>query len=144
MIILSFDFGTKNIGTAIGECITYTTRALKTISKNKKTYWKNIKKIIYEWKPKKIIVGLPLNIYGKKQKITRKTEKFAKKLLKKFKISVKLHDERYTTIEAKSILFKNGGVKQLTKKNINSISAEIILKSWFYEKLNNKKKNKKN
>lgn len=137
MIVMSFDFGTKKIGVAIGECITYSSRVLKTI--NKKNYIQNIKKIILDWKPKKIIVGLPLDIYGKKQKITIKAEKFSHNLFKKFKIPVILHDERFTTIEAKHLLFKNGGIKKLTKNKINSLSAKIILQSWLYEKFKNKK-----
>ncbi|CAL4324541.1 Putative pre-16S rRNA nuclease [Buchnera aphidicola (Periphyllus testudinaceus)] len=139
MIVLSFDFGTKKIGIAIGECITYSTRILKTIS-NKKNYITDIKEIINYWKPKKIIVGFPLNVYGKKQKITKKVEKFSSKLLKKFKIPIILHDERFTTIEAKNLLFTKGGKKELTKNKINSTSAQIILKSWFYEKFNEKYK----
>ncbi|CAL4324494.1 Putative pre-16S rRNA nuclease [Buchnera aphidicola (Chaitophorus sp. 3695)] len=132
MIIIAFDFGTKNIGVAIGECYTYTTRQLNFISYTKKEmYWRKINILLSTWKPKKIIVGLPLNIKGKKQKTTIKTEIFALKLFKKFNIKVKLHDERYTTIEAKSILFDTGGKKFLTPSRIHSMSALIILNSWF-------------
>lgn len=138
MIILAFDFGKKNIGVAIGECYTYTTRQLEYISyKKKKTYWQKIHILLSIWQPKKIIVGLPLNHVGKIQKITIETKIFAQKLFKKFNIKVELHDERYTTIEAKSILFKNGGKKFLTSSNINSMSALIILNSWINQNIQN-------
>ncbi|MCW5197460.1 Holliday junction resolvase RuvX [Buchnera aphidicola] len=142
MIIIAFDFGTRNIGVAIGECCTYTTRPLNFISYIKEeTYWKKINILLSIWNPKKIIVGLPLNTKGKKQKTTLKTEIFALKLFKKFNIKVKLHDERYTTIEAKSILFNTGGKKFLTQSKINSMAALIILNSWFNQKKYNLKKN---
>lgn len=131
MILLAFDFGTKNIGVAIGENFTQTSRKLNCISVKKK--WIQIKKLILEWQPIKIIVGLPLNIHGKKQKITIKTKKFARKLFKKFNIPIYLHDERFTTKEAKSIIFHEKGIKKLTIQEINSTSALIILRSWLYE-----------
>ncbi|XAJ85261.1 Holliday junction resolvase RuvX [Buchnera aphidicola (Formosaphis micheliae)] len=134
MIILSFDFGTTNIGVAVGQELTHTANALTSIrSKNGVPNWYQIKKIIEQWKPKYIIVGLPLNIDGTNQNITIKARKFAKSL-QKMSINVKLHDERLSTVEAKSILFQKGGFKSLTKNNIDSFSAVLILESWFLNK----------
>ncbi|NIH16450.1 MAG: Holliday junction resolvase RuvX [Buchnera aphidicola (Periphyllus lyropictus)] len=141
MIILAFDYGTKKIGVAIGEFFTSIARPIKCIS-YKKNYLIHIEKIIYEWKPKKIIVGLPLNYKGKFQKTTVKAKNFALNIFKKFNIKVILHDERFSTIEAKSILFKKKGSKLLTLNKINSTSAYIILKSWLYEKKKQKNKRK--
>ncbi|CAL4324406.1 Holliday junction resolvase RuvX [Buchnera aphidicola] len=145
MILLAFDFGTKNIGIAIGEYLTKTSRTLTCIPANKNTYWIEIQKLILEWKPIKIIIGLPLNIRGKKQKTTIKVKKFAVQLLKKFNIPIYLHDERFTTKEAKSILFNKYGQKKFNSHTINSTSALIILRSWLYENMHiNLKKNVKN
>ncbi|WP_343190284.1 Holliday junction resolvase RuvX [Buchnera aphidicola (Mollitrichosiphum nigrofasciatum)] len=131
MIILGFDYGTKNIGVAVGQRITKTAQSLKNISiKNNRPNWIEIENLLKEWNPKKIIVGLPLNINGSKQEITKKVENFAKIIYKKYNITVLLHDERFTTKEAKSILFQQGGFKALNKK-IHSISAVLILESWL-------------
>ena len=67
----------------------------------------------------------------KKQNITKKKEKFASLLKNKFNILVKMHDERLTTVEARSVIFQKGGFKQLKKINIHSLSAVIILESWL-------------
>ncbi|WP_343189921.1 Holliday junction resolvase RuvX [Buchnera aphidicola] len=129
--IMSFDYGTKNIGVAIGQKITNTGNILKSV-KIKKNFldWKKIEKIIKYWNPKTIIVGLPLNMNGTEQKITKKTKNFAKKIKKKFNLKVFLHDERLSTIEAKNILFSSGD-KKLTKNKIDSTAALIILESWL-------------
>ncbi|CAL4324451.1 Holliday junction resolvase RuvX [Buchnera aphidicola] len=140
MILLAFDYGTKNIGVAIGESFIQTSRTLDCISRKKNNHWLKIKKIISEWEPLKIILGLPLNIHGKNQKTTLKTRKFSMKLFKKFHIPIHLQDERFTTQEAKSVLFNKYGKKKLNVKNINSTSALIILRSWLYQ---NTYKNKK-
>ncbi|CAL4044032.1 Putative pre-16S rRNA nuclease [Buchnera aphidicola (Pemphigus populi)] len=132
MNILSFDFGIKNIGVAVGQKLTFTAHALNALpAKLGIPNWNQINSLLLEWEPQSIIVGLPLNIDGSKQKITKRAEKFAKLIKKKFFLPVKLHDERLSTVEAKSILFEKGGFKALKKNKIDSMSAVIILESWF-------------
>ncbi|HET9678690.1 MAG TPA: Holliday junction resolvase RuvX [Buchnera sp. (in: enterobacteria)] len=132
MTILAFDFGTKNIGIAIGQKFTYTARPLTSITSQRGIpNWTNLKKIFLEWKPICVVVGLPLNIDGSKQKITYQSEKFARQIKKKFNIEVYLHDERLSTIEAKNLIFKRKGYKFLKKKFIDSQSAAVILESWL-------------
>jgi putative Holliday junction resolvase len=133
MILLAFDYGTKNIGVAIGEHFLKTSRSLTCISVHKNNHWIEIKNLILQWKPTKIIIGLPLNIKGKIQNTTLKAKKFSFQLFKKFNIPIYLHDERFTTKEAKSFLFNNKNIKKINNKKINSTSALIILRSWLYE-----------
>ncbi|WP_343188190.1 Holliday junction resolvase RuvX [Buchnera aphidicola (Ceratoglyphina bambusae)] len=132
MNYISFDYGTKNIGLAIGQKITNTGNMLPSIKiKNGIINWKKIKKIIKYWNPKSIVIGLPLNMNGTEQNFTVKTKNFAINIKKKFNIPVYMHDERLTTVEAKNILFRKKGKKNLTKDKINSMSALIILESWM-------------
>ncbi|XBC38148.1 MAG: Holliday junction resolvase RuvX [Buchnera aphidicola (Floraphis choui)] len=136
MIILSFDFGIKSIGVAVGQNITKTAQILPSIKvKNKVINLKKFETLFFEWKPNYIIIGLPLNMNGTEQSLTKQSKKFSKKLFSHFKIPIHLHDERLTTVEAKSILFERNGFKSLKKNKIDSLSAAIILESWF---LNNK------
>ncbi|BGI51191.1 MAG: Holliday junction resolvase RuvX [Arsenophonus endosymbiont of Ceratovacuna japonica] len=136
-IIIAFDFGIINIGIAIGQEITSTAYPLKIIkTKNTKQNWSEIKKILQEWQPKLAIIGLPLNMDGTEQQISYAARKFANNLYNRFNIQVILHDERLTTIEARTQIFNHGGYRALNKKNIDSISAIIILESWM--KQNNK------
>lgn len=133
MIILAFDFGMKKIGVAVGENITKKGRPLKCLhAHNGYPNWHIVKCLINFWQPNFIIVGLPLNINGKKQNITKQSEKFANLLYLKFNIIVKMHDERLTTVEAKSIMFHHNGFRVLKKtENIHSYAAMIILESWL-------------
>ncbi|PAV01578.1 Holliday junction resolvase RuvX [Arsenophonus sp. ENCA] len=130
--IIAFDFGTLSIGIAIGQEITATARPLTAIkAKDGKPNWLDIEKIIQEWQPEMAIVGLPLNMDGTEQPISNQARKFANRLHGLFGIQVKLHDERLTTIEARAQLFNQGGYRALNKSKIDSISAVIILESWF-------------
>jgi len=131
--ILSMDFGTKKIGIAIGQSVTCTASLLNPIpAKNSKNVWILLKKIIIDWNPKLIIVGLPLDAQGNMQHFTFKTIKFANCIKKKFNIQTMLHDERFSTTEAK-IKIKNLFEKNIIQKT-DSVSAAIILESWFYSK----------
>ncbi|HGJ5855372.1 Holliday junction resolvase RuvX [Arsenophonus nasoniae] len=130
--IIAFDFGTLSIGIAIGQEITATARPLTALkAKDGKPNWLEIEKILQEWQPELAIVGLPLNMDGTEQPISNQARKFANRLHGRFGIKVTLHDERLTTIEARAQLFNQGGYRALNKSKIDSISAVIILESWF-------------
>lgn len=134
MLIISFDFGTKNIGVAIGQKITGTASALESIkSKNGTPNWNCIKKILIKWQPIKAIIGLPINMNGTEQKISIEAKIFAKQLNSKFNINIEMHDERLSTFEAKNNLFTMGGFKYLKKNRIDALSAVFILESWLQE-----------
>ncbi|QJC36570.1 Holliday junction resolvase RuvX [Enterobacteriaceae endosymbiont of Donacia simplex] len=131
--LLAFDYGTKNIGVAIGQSLIGIAHTLKVI-KNKKSgsiNWLKFYKLINKWGPKKIIIGLPLKMNGSQQYTTILAKNFAFHIKKKFNIETIFHDERLSTVEAKYILFAKGGWRKLQKSDINSLSACIILQSWF-------------
>ncbi|OTA18025.1 crossover junction endodeoxyribonuclease RuvA [Xenorhabdus vietnamensis] len=130
--IIAFDFGTHSIGAAIGQEITGTARALSSFKANEGSpNWELIEKLLKEWQPDLVIVGLPLNMDGTEQPVTAQARKFANRIHGRFGVQVELHDERLTTVEARSHLFDHGGYKALNKGKVDSASAVIILESWF-------------
>lgn len=68
---------------------------------------------------------------GTEQPLTERAKKFANRLHGRFGIPIALQDERLTTVEARSEIFGRGGYKALKKGKIDSISACLILESWF-------------
>jgi len=83
MQILSFDFGTKKIGVAVGQTKTRTSSPLEVIfNKNNLTDWNKIRLIVEEWKPELILVGKPLNMDGTDSDIMKTVNVFFKKLNK--------------------------------------------------------------
>ncbi|EIJ71877.1 Holliday junction resolvase RuvX [Pasteurella bettyae] len=131
---LSFDFGTKSIGCAVGQSITGTAQALPAFkARDGIPDWNEIEKCLEEWKPQVIVVGLPLNMDGTEQPLTLRAKKFANRLNGRFGIPVELQDERLTTTEARSEIFGRGGYKALNKSKVDGISAALILESWFEE-----------
>ncbi|UXY11728.1 Holliday junction resolvase RuvX [Kosakonia sp. ML.JS2a] len=134
--LLAFDFGTKSIGVAIGQRITGTARALTALKAQDGTpNWGAIEKLLKEWQPEAVIVGLPLNMDGTEQPLTARARNFANKIHGRFGVQITLHDERLSTVEARSGLFERGGFRALNKGSVDSASAVIILESWFEQNL---------
>ncbi|WP_426447437.1 Holliday junction resolvase RuvX [Siccibacter colletis] len=130
--LLSFDFGTKSIGVAIGQRITGTARPLTALKANNgNPDWTQIERLIKEWQPDEVIVGLPLNMDGTEQPLTARARTFANRVHGRFGVAVTLHDERLSTVEARAGLFENGGFRALNKGSVDSASAVVILESYF-------------
>ncbi|MFP1981156.1 Holliday junction resolvase RuvX [Lonsdalea quercina] len=130
--IMAFDFGTRSIGVAIGQDLTRTARPLQAFKAQDGTPdWQKVEKLIREWQPELVIVGLPLNMDGTEQPLTARARRFAQRLHGRFGVAVELHDERLSTVEARSGLFAQGGFRALDKGSVDSASAVVILESWF-------------
>ena len=130
--ILAFDFGEKKIGVAVGNSITKTARPLETIRKIKKIERNQIiDRLLKEWGPSLLVVGLPLNEDGTESRLTALAKTFAEKIQNRFKIDTVMVDERYTSVEAKLLIRES--TKNITKGSqlTDHVAAKIILESYF-------------
>ena len=135
--VLSLDFGETKIGFAIGNLITKTSHPLKAIISSKKTErFQAIEELIVEWSPGLIVIGLPLNENGSESRLTLLVKKFSKKIINKFSIPTVLVDERYTSVEAESLLTSSNGKYKKKDGVIDQVAAQIILESYFERNLN--------
>ncbi|AWB67201.1 Holliday junction resolvase RuvX [Saccharobesus litoralis] len=131
-LIMAFDFGVKSIGIATGQEITGTANPLQSIkARDGIPDWQELGKIINEWRPDLLLVGLPLNMDGTEQELTHRAKKFANRLHGRFGFPVDTWDERLTTVDAKAQLFDQGGYRNLQKDKVDALSAKLILESWF-------------
>ena len=135
-IFLGIDFGTRNIGIASGQKITKTATPLKNIiAKNGIPCWPELDKIIAEWHPAALIVGVPVNLDGTEHWVTKAAEKFIVSLKERYKLPVYGVNEQLTTKAAKERVFEAGGYKALQKEEMDSIAAKLILEGWFLNNL---------
>ncbi|MBF0785147.1 Holliday junction resolvase RuvX [Muribacter muris] len=130
--VIAFDFGTNSIGCAVGQSITGTAQSLPAFkAQDGVPNWQEIGKLLAQWQPDLLVVGLPLNMDGTEQTLTQRAKKFANRLHGRFNLLVVLQDERLTTVEAKAEIFARGGYRALKKGKVDGISACLILESWF-------------
>lgn len=131
-VYLGFDFGYKRIGVAVGQEITASARPLTTLAaKQGIPDWSLVKKLIDEWRPLALIVGLPTCIDDSEQYTTGAAKGFARQLRKRFGVTVHLVDERLSTVEARAQLFAEGGYRKIQNTQIDSVAACIILEQWL-------------
>lgn len=134
---MGFDFGTKKIGVAVGQSITQTVTPLITLpSLNQKPDWNTIEKLIKEWLPNILVVGLPVHLDGEEQAMTQAAKKFGNQLNGRFNLPVEFMDERLSSYEAKERLREINRNKKPTNKrqmamDIDKIAAQLIVESWF-------------
>ncbi|AEW44212.1 putative Holliday jonction resolvase [Serratia symbiotica str. 'Cinara cedri'] len=130
--VIAFDFGSKSIGSAIGHELTGCAHALAAFKAHDGSPdWQKVAKLLEEWQPDIVVVGLPFNMDGSEQWTTRQARKFASQIHGRFSIKTVYHDERLSTVEARAKLFAHGGFRALNKSSIDSVSAVVILESWL-------------
>lgn len=131
-VFLGFDFGYKRIGVAVGQQITCSARPLLTLdAKLGVPNWDKVQKIIKEWRPQALIVGLPTCIDNTEQYTTEAARNFAQQLEERFSLPVHLVDERLSTVEARAQLFAKGGYRKIVQSQVDSFAACIILEQWL-------------
>ena len=129
---LGFDYGLKNIGVAVGQELTLTASPLTVLkAKNGIPDWDEIQTLIDQWQPQLLIVGLPLNMDGTEQKMTKASRKFGNRLNGRFQIPVEWQDERLSTYEALDQLGIHSKLDAKHRDDVDRISAQLILQSWL-------------
>ncbi len=121
--VLAFDYGLKHIGVAAGQTVTRTASPLDTISAtNGRPDWKSVDKLVSEWRPRRLLVGLPLNMDDTESEMSARARQFANRLAERSGIEVTLVDERLTTFEAASTV---------DRRDSHGLAAVLIAESWL-------------
>ena len=129
---MGFDFGEQRIGIAIGEHMLGIAHPLATIdTESNEERFNQIAKLIEEWQPSTLIVGLPSSMDGEAHEITKLSEKFARRLDGRFGLPVVMIDERLTSAEASMTLKAAGVGGRKQKPMLDQVAAQLILQSYF-------------
>ena len=99
---LGLDFGEKNTGLALGNRLLRSAQAHGTVRAQGDARFVAIAKVVQEWQPDALVVGVPFHPDGQPHDNTRRARRFARQLQGRFKLPVCEVDERYSTTEALS------------------------------------------
>jgi len=126
-MVMAFDFGLKRIGVAIGETLLARARPLTIIEDEvNERRFAAIGKLIAEWQPARLVVGLPRHVDGSEHAFATRCNRFARQLAGRFGLPVEFADERFSSCAAAAQL---GGDKR--KARVDAAAAAIILQDWF-------------
>ncbi|WKB52048.1 Holliday junction resolvase RuvX [Eleftheria terrae] len=121
---LAFDFGLRRVGVATGNSLTAGAEPLRTVAAEGDARFAAIGKLVAEWQPDALVVGVPFHPDGAEHENTRRARRFARQLHGRFRLPVHEVDERYTTTEALA-----GGAR-----DADAASACLILQQFFRER----------
>lgn len=129
--LLAFDYGRKRIGVAVGQQITQSATPLTTVrARDGKPDWDAINRLIAEWKPDALVVGIPYHMDGSEQEMTRAARRFCRQLEGRYRLAVHRVDERLTSYMVESTLSETGELQQ----DIDPLAARLILEDWLQRK----------
>jgi putative Holliday junction resolvase len=127
--LLGFDYGKHRIGIAVGQDITGTATALCTLGcPDGRPDWEKISRLIAEWAPAALVVGLPLHADGSDSTTTVAARGFAGELEARYQLPVYSMDERLSSHAATELLRE---APEKNRDGIDAIAARIILQNWL-------------
>jgi len=130
--VLAFDFGEKRIGVAVGDLGVRIAHPLTTIqAEDNATRFADIGKLIAEWRPARLVVGLPMHADGAEHEMSRLARRFAHRLEGRFGIAVTLVDERLTSRAAETRLREAGMRADRIEAVLDAAAAREILEAFF-------------
>lgn len=130
--VLALDFGERYIGVAVGDAAVRVAHPLATIeARDAKSRFEAIGEFIDEWRPARLVVGLPLGLEGDRHALTRRAQRFARQLEGRFGLPVTLIDERLSSAEAAERLRNLGRGGRRYKRLEHPMAAQVILEDYF-------------
>ncbi len=120
---IAFDFSLRRVGVASGNTLTRTATPLATLTQQGDARFDAIGRLLAQWQPAALVVGVPRHPDGAPHDNTRRAQRFARQLAARFALPVHEVDERYTTTEARS----------LGAADADAAAAALILEQFLRE-----------
>lgn len=138
MRILGIDYGDARVGVAVSDLLGFMAQGVKTIKNTgKKKLLSELQEIIEEYKPEKIVIGLPKNMDGSEGFRVDATHRFADALKTIYKGEITFWDERLSSMGAARYLNETNTRGQKRKNVLDTVAACIILEGYLNSIKNN-------
>jgi len=132
MVILGIDFGDKRMGVAICDRDERMAVSVSTVQvKGAKDAATKAAMLCKERGAEKIVVGMPERAGGFRGERCEKTEFFLSFLREQVNVPVVTEDERYTTVQAHTLLFETGLDNRSHVSCVDALSAQLILQAYL-------------
>lgn len=134
--VLSFDYGLRRIGVAIGNTLTGTAETLTTVAAvDGVPDWRAIDDLVAGWQPHEIVVGVPYNDGGSDTGVAAAALRFAGLLQQRYGVGVHRVDERLTSREAEDQLREGrrsgARTRRIRRGEVDREAARLLLLQWL-------------
>ncbi len=131
---LGFDYGKRHTGVAVGSRHSGTAQPLALLSaRGREPDWDAIGRLIETWQPEGLVVGLPLNMDGSDNAMTRAARAFGEALRARYNLPVHMVDERLSSRAATDLLLEAGVPLKRHKHLIDQRAAQTILQAFLHD-----------
>jgi putative holliday junction resolvase len=134
--VVAFDFGTRRIGIAVGDTVTFTAapRPAARVGASGPD-WSAIEREVRAVQPRLLIVGVPYNADGTAGALTGAAREFGAALGERFALKVEHVDERWSSLEASAALKASRAQglrsRRVRREQLDSVAAAVILERWL-------------
>jgi putative Holliday junction resolvase len=134
-ILVAFDFGFRRIGVATANRATRTASPLTTVRVDREPPWRDLDRIIDDWRPAQLVVGVPEG--EGTEAVARRAREFAANLAARYELPVATVDETLTSAAAESELAekrRSGYLRRrVGKGGVDRVAACLIAEQWMRE-----------
>jgi putative Holliday junction resolvase len=138
--ILGLDYGKARIGVAILNTLTGLATPQTTIyAKAGVPDWLGLSAVIKEWKPSRLVVGMPRKLDGSDSAMQAPILAFIAQLQTRYALPIDMVNEQLSSREAEQRLKlarQAGRKRKITKEQIDQVAAAIILENWMQDYVN--------
>jgi putative Holliday junction resolvase len=132
--VLAFDFGEKYLGVAVGDTETRIAHPLAMIQADgSQKRLSEIDVFLSEWRPQRLLVGMPLALSGETHALTARARRFARQLAARYRLPVEFADERLSSAAAEQVLRERGRGGRKNKHLVHALAAKLILQAYLDE-----------
>jgi putative Holliday junction resolvase len=124
--IVAIDLGLKRIGLALSAGVGIVTPLVAVERKNRNQAAREVKKVLDEYQPDKVVVGIPMG-GTTEDEMRRRVAHFMN--LVEFTGQIAYQDESYSSQEAEVLM--KGDIRYKRDGRIDSLSAKIILERYL-------------
>jgi len=132
MTVMAFDYGLRHIGVAVGNQLMMNANPVAVVSaRDGAADWSAVEKLLKEWRPVRLVVGLPLNMDGTESEMSLRASRFSRQLHGRFTIECVLLDERLTSFAAKQSRRERGESMDFGRHTVDAEAACLILLDYW-------------
>jgi putative Holliday junction resolvase len=135
-LLIAFDFGLRRIGIATGNFKTLTASPLKTLRVERELPWHEIDRVIADWRPGQLVVGVPEGEGA--EAVARAARAFAATLAERYGLPVATVDESLTSVAAQAALAdsrRSGYLRRrVVRGRVDRLAACLIAEQWMNER----------
>jgi len=130
--VMALDYGTHRIGLAISDAEgSFAFPAGTLVSSGRSRDLEELCRLVAERDVRRIVVGLPIHMSGRKGETARAAEEFANEVAKATGLPVEMLDERWTTREAERSLAESKSGRRKRREAVDSAAATLLLQTWL-------------